>query len=106
MKNNPSFFSVRISKSISHKYTLNTNIEVVVKGIPKGYIDKNGYRQNYIHATEINGLDINRYEDAISFDTDGTMLWHGKRCESKKLSKKELDELSKIISDITGDGHE
>ena len=42
MKNNPSFFSARISKILSNKYVLDINIEVVVKGIPKGFIDKKG----------------------------------------------------------------
>lgn len=40
IKNNPSFFSARISKILSNKYILDTIIEVVVKGIPKGFIDK------------------------------------------------------------------
>ena len=48
LKNYPSFFSARIPKTIANKYILDTNIEIVVKGIPKGYLDKNGYRQNYI----------------------------------------------------------
>lgn len=98
MKNNSSFFSVRISKSMSHKYILNTNIEVVVKGIPKGFIDKNGYRQNYIHALEINGIDTNRYNQIITYDADGIMIWHGKKCESNKASKEEIQELEKLIS--------
>lgn len=38
IKNNPSFFSARISKILSNKYILDTNIEVVVKGIPKGLL--------------------------------------------------------------------
>ena len=54
LKNYPSFFSARIPKTIANKYILDTNIEIVVKGIPKGYLDKNGYRQNYIHVLEIN----------------------------------------------------
>ena len=45
IKNNPSFFSARINKSLKNKYILDSNIEVVIKGIPKGFIDKRGYRQ-------------------------------------------------------------
>ena len=72
MKNNPSFFSARISKILSNKYILDTNIEVVVKGIPKGFIDKKGYRQNYIHVTELNGCNLNEdiFEKIIDYDKD------------------------------------
>ena len=101
MKNNPSFFSVRVSKNM--KYKLETNIEIIVKGIPKGFLDKNGYRQNYIHATEINGLETNKYDEIISYDTDGVMLWNGKRCESIPMSKEEQEEIDKLIKDCIGD---
>ena len=101
MKNNPSFFSVRVSKNM--KYKLETNIEIIVKGIPKGFVDKNGYRQNYIHATEINGLETNKYDEIISYDTDGVMLWNGKRCESIPMSKEEQEEIDKLIKDCIGD---
>ena len=100
MKNNPSFFSVRISKNM--KYKLETNIEIIVKGIPKGFVDKNGYRQNYIHATEIDGLTINKYDEIISYDTDGVMLWNGKRCESTPISRKEQEEIDKLIKECIG----
>ena len=66
MKNNPSFFSVRVSKNM--KYKLETNIEIIVKGIPKGFVDKNGERCLYISpgvnddikVGEINPLNIMR----------------------------------------------
>ena len=69
MKNKPSFFSARISKILSNKYILDTNIEVVVKGIPKGFIDKKGYRQNYIHVTELNVCNLNEdiFEKIIDY---------------------------------------
>lgn len=101
MKNNPSFFSVRVSKNM--KYKLETNIEIIVKGIPKGFVDKNGYRQNYIHATEINGLETNKYDEIISYDTDGVMLWNGKRCESIPMSKEEQEEIDKLIKECIGE---
>ena len=100
MKNNPSFFSVRVSKNM--KYKLETNIEIIVKGIPKGFVDKNGYRQNYIHATEINGLTTNKYDEIISYDTDGVMLWNGKRCEGIPMSKEEQEEIDKLIKECIG----
>ena len=101
LKNYPSFFSAR---TIANKYILDTNIEIVVKGIPKGYLDKNGYRQNYIHATEINGVETNEdiLNQVISYDTDGIMLWNGKRCESIPTTKEEQLELQKMINKICG----
>ena len=102
MKNNPSFFSARISKILSNKYILDTNIEVVVKGIPKGFIDKKGYRQNYIHVTELNGCNLNEdiFEKIIDYDKDDVMLWHGKRCESEPYSDDEINELEQLLREF------
>ncbi len=102
LKNYPSFFSARILKTIANKYILDANVEIVVKGIPKGYLDKNGYRQNYIHATEINGVETNEdiLNQVISYDTDGIMLWNGKRCESIPTTKEGQLELQKMINEI------
>ena len=101
-KNNPSFFSVRISKILSNKYILDTNIEIVVKGIPKGFIDKKGYRQNYIHVTELNGCNLNEdiFKKIIDYDKDDVMLWHGKRCESSPYSDDEINELEERLKEF------
>ena len=74
------------------------------KGIPKGYLDKNGYRQNYIHATEINGVETNEdiLNQVISYDTDGVMLWNGKRCESIPTTKEEQLEIQEMINKLCG----
>ncbi|MCH5167088.1 MAG: hypothetical protein J1F35_04260 [Erysipelotrichales bacterium] len=103
VKTNPSFFSARIYKHT--KYKLKVNNEVYVKGIPKGYIDKKGYRQNYIHVNKIDGIMINEdnFEKIISYDTDGVQLWHGKRCEDFDLPQNEYDELKNMLDKITGD---
>ena len=102
MKSNPSFFSARISKILSNKYILDTNIEVVVKGIPKGFIDKKGYRQNYIHVTELNGCNLNEdiFEKIIDYDKDDVMLWHGKRCESNPYSDDESNEIEELLAEF------
>lgn len=104
LKNYPSFFSARISKTIANKYILDTNIEIVVKDIPKGYLDKYGYRQNYIHVTEINGVNTNEdvINNIISYDTDGVMLWNGKRCESIPTTLEEQLEIQEMINKICG----
>ena len=104
LKNYPSFFSARILKTIANKYILDTNIEIVVKGIPKGYLDKYGYRKNYIHVTEINGVNTNEdvINNIISYDTDGVMLWNGKRCESIPTTLEEQLEIQEMINKICG----
>lgn len=106
MKANPSFFSARIYKNTKH--TLNLNDEVYVKGIPKGYVDKKGYRQNYIHVNELNNLLIQEdiLAKTIGYDTDGVMLWHGKRCESVPASREEHEEMEKLMKEIKGDDNE
>jgi len=109
VKNNPSFFSVRINKSLRNKYIRNTNIEVVIKGIPKGFVDKKRYKQNYIHVTEINGVELNEniFKKIISYDTDGVMLWSGKRCESEPCTDEELKELEELLKPFReGDSNE
>jgi hypothetical protein len=59
-RNNLSFFSARIYIEYSYKIDLRVGKDVYVQGIPKGYIDKNGRRQNYIHVLDINGLEVNK----------------------------------------------
>lgn len=57
-RNNLSIFSARIYIEYSYKIDLKIGKDVYVEGIPKGYIDKKGYRQNYIHVLHINGIKV------------------------------------------------
>ena len=105
IKNNPSFFSARINKKLKDKYILKTNIEVVIKGIPKGFLDKNGYRNNFIHVTDLDGIEMDKdmLDKIIDYDSDGVMLWHGKRCESTPLDdedKKFLKEWNEFLDKL------
>lgn len=59
-KVNLSFFSARMYIEYSNKIDLKVGKDVYVRGIPKGYVDKKGHRQNYIHVLEINGIEINK----------------------------------------------
>ena len=34
----------------------------------------------------------------ISYDTDGVMLWHGKRCEATPASPEEQKEMEELLS--------
>lgn len=49
---------------------------------------------------------MNNIELPMTFDEDGTMLWHGKRCESVPCTKEEEEELKKSIMDCVGDINE
>ena len=107
MKTNPFFFSARMYKSYMDKIGLSINMQVCVKGIPKGYIDKKGYRQNYIQVTEINSIHINK-DIAIKYgyDTDGVEIYDGKRCERLEATPEEQAEMERMIRDIVGDDYE
>lgn len=101
--NNPSFFSARIYKE--YKDLIVIHEEVYVKGIPGGYIDKKGIKQNYIHVDVINDVKVKNElieNNTISYDSDGVMLWNGKRCESTPLSKREEEEIDKLIKEVIG----
>lgn len=52
-----------------------------------GHLSKYNNKYNYKNNNDI-----------ISYDTDGVMLWHGKRCESELLSLEEQKELEEILT--------
>ena len=35
----------------------------------------------------------------ISYDTDGVMLWHGKRCEAIPPTEEELKEMEELLKE-------
>lgn len=97
-RTNPSYFSARIYKCYENKFNISLNDKVCVLGIPKGYVDKKGYRQNYIHVTEYNGINIDdNLVDQFGEDTDETPLWHGKRCEKIPMTEEEEKEFQEIL---------
>lgn len=96
---NLSFFSARLYKEYAYKIELKIGKDVYVQGIPKGYVDNNGHRQNYIHVLEINGIDVTQ-DRVISYDKDGVILWHGKRCEAESATEEELRELEDYLNNL------
>lgn len=40
------------------------------------------------------------FNKIISYDTDGVMLWHGKRCESVEPKKEERKEMEDLLSEF------
>ena len=96
-KNNLSFFSARMYVEYSYKIELRVGKDVYVEGIPKGYIDKNGHRQNYIHVLKINEIVVNKEPPLYS---DG--YWNGQKISNEETSSEEQAEMQKIIDEITG----
>ena len=39
-------------------------------------------------------------DSIFSYDDDGVMLWHGKRCESEECTPEELEEMDKLLSEF------
>ena len=104
MQNN-SFYKVKLSSELMTKY------EDIVKISNNVYI--NGYlntyikgKQNiyYIYPKEIKLLDqdykLDDDKPTITYDTDGIMLWHGKRCESIPPTKEELEEIENLLNEF------
>lgn len=96
---NPSFFSARVNKDSTLTNLIKLDQDVKVEGIPCGYVDKNGIRQNYIHVTSIN----NQEKILYGFDTDGVEIWNGKRCESIPATPEEIAELEELLKDFSND---
>ena len=96
-KYNLSFFSARMYIEYSNKIELRIGKDVYVEGIPKGYVDKNGHRQNYIHVLKINEIVVNKEPPLY-----GDGYWNGQKISNEEASPEEQAEMQKIIDDITG----
>ena len=96
-KNNLSFFSARMYIEYSYKIELRVGKDVYVEGIPKGYIDKNGHRQNYIHILKINEIEVKKEPPLYA---DG--YWGGQNISNEEASPEEQAEMQAIIDEITG----
>lgn len=102
---NSSFYKVRLNNDLITRYK-----DILVKG-NNLYIDGylHSYKKDtrliyYIYPKEIIKLDkdFNFEEEVpmISYDTDGVMLWHGKRCESIPPTEEELKEMEDLLSEF------
>lgn len=91
-RTNLSFFSARIYQEYFIKTNLKVGDEIYVIGIPKGYVDKNNLRQNYIHVLELNGIEIKR--EPIN------EYWNGKKIEIRPPTVNELKEFDEILKDF------
>lgn len=109
MKENSSFFSVKIDKDrIDNKDLFKVGSWIVVTGIPKSFLDKNNMKQFYIFALKIEDAKIFKINDEkqnsqspkITYDPDGVMVWDGKRCESESATPEEIAEMEDLLSEF------
>ncbi len=87
---------------INPKIVMEENSKVSEKILPdkveKNYQQK---RKDYKKKNNnINNINSKYCEPTIDYDTDGVMLWNGKRCESEKCSKEELKEIEEFINEF------
>lgn len=95
-RTNLSFFSARINKNT--KINIKIKDEIYVEGIPKGYVDKNGFRQNYIHVENLSEKEIQ--------PTYNNEYWNNKKIEPNYVSKEEQQEFERKLKILRGDINE
>ena len=102
---NSSFYKIRLNNDLINKYNniLFKGNNIYVNGYLHSY-KKDSRLIYYIYPKEIKVLDENfSYEEdipMISYDTDGVMLWHGKRCEAIPPTKEELEEMEALLNEF------
>lgn len=106
--NTKAYISLRIYKDLYNKYKdlFFINNFIYLKGYLNSTRNKINKIENYVMITKI-FKDINDYNletegPYIRYDSDGTMVWNGKRCEKVLATKEEQEELNKLINEITG----
>lgn len=95
-RTNLSFFSARINKNT--KINLKIKDEIYVEGIPKGYVDKNGFRQNYIHVQKVSEKEIQPIYN--------NEYWNDKKIEPNYVSKEVQKEFERKLKILRGDINE
>lgn len=104
-KSNKVYASLKVYKDLyeNNKGLFILGRNVYVKGYLNSYSDKNKIIHNYVTVTKIENYDfINSTGPVIGYDYDGVMLWNGKRCESIPASKKEQEEMQRLINEAIG----
>ena len=100
------FVSLNINRDLYNKYKdfFVKGKKVYVRGYLNSFLDKNKKIQNFITVTDIYDYPINFSknikEPIIRYDSDGVMVWNGKRCESIPLAEDELKEMEELLSEF------
>lgn len=100
-----SFYKIRLYNDLIKRYQ-----NILFKGnniYVNGYL--NSYRKDtrviyYIYPLEIKELDNNYtleepLSPTITYDSDGVMVWNGKRCESEICTLEEQKEIEALLSE-------
>lgn len=106
VKKDTSFFSAVIDNDLLENYRniFKVGQKVIVSGVPNSYFDKEGRKCFTIRVFKMclsskYKSDVVDYGGPkINFDTDGIMLWNGKRCESVPMNPEEEAKLKDILS--------
>ena len=100
------YVSLSILRKLYNKYLdyFKKGNKVFIKGYLNSYLDKNNEHKSFISVTNVsdNPKEIidERKEPHIRYDSDGVMIWNGKRCESEYMSEEEKQEFRKEINGI------
>lgn len=98
------FYKIKLSDTLISKYKdiINISNNIYIKGYLNNYI-KDNKTIYYIYPKDIIKLnkkyqmeELNKKSPIIDYDTDGIMLWNGKRCEAtipNPTQKKKMEEL-------------
>lgn len=78
--------------------------EIFIKGYVNSYVDNNRNYKMFISVIGVSKSYEQLIEDKktpyIRFDSDGVMVWNGKRCESTPLSEEELKEMDELLNEF------
>lgn len=78
--------------------------EIFIKGYINSYVDNNKNYKMFISVIGVSKSYEQLIEDKktpyIRCDSDGVMVWNGKRCESTPLSEEELKEMDELLNEF------
>lgn len=96
--NNKSTRVIYLTDNIWDKQPINASLDNQENvGHTSQYNNKYNYKNNN---------KSNIMNEIISYDTDGVMLWHGKRCESTPCTEEEQKEMQDLLANFKGDTNE
>lgn len=101
-----SYYKIKLSSELMARYKdiIKISNNIYVSGYLNTYLKENR-NVYYIFPKVITLLDKN-YQlgdlktPTIDYDTDGVMLWNGKRCESTTPTDEELKELETLLNEF------
>jgi len=98
------FFIVKVTYDLFKKYKDMIIVDkyIYIDGYLNSYF-KDGLLISYIYPMNIKDYSDYKSEKIITYNSDGVMLWHGKRCVKVECSSEEKEELEDLIRKISDD---